>query len=243
MTMLYRSTDRLCRRGAPMKNLAHSASFESLDKDAPSKPGTKHLVCLMSVTGRSRKPQQTRIKRQSKPSQSGRSRIACISRAMGIASLRWCWLNQTRPLELISPVNWSPQERPERVQKLPFQEAVAVIRQEPRPCGSPRERPQSALDTSGRRSLVCRWLGRGNSKGRVERETGLDRGTRLVRSTNLRKGDGQGKMSKREISVRFDRPQATIGILAAVWNGALRPDKIIAAASLGSPLRKYRSFP
>src|ERR1700733_10085992 len=25
-----------------MKNLAHSASFESFDKDAPSKPGTKH---------------------------------------------------------------------------------------------------------------------------------------------------------------------------------------------------------
>jgi hypothetical protein len=26
-----------------MKNLAHSASLESLDKDAPSKAGTKHL--------------------------------------------------------------------------------------------------------------------------------------------------------------------------------------------------------
>ena len=26
-----------------MKNLAHSASFQSFDKDAPSKPGTKHL--------------------------------------------------------------------------------------------------------------------------------------------------------------------------------------------------------
>jgi hypothetical protein len=43
MTMLYRSTDRRCRRGAPMKNLAHSASFESLDKNAPLKSGTKHL--------------------------------------------------------------------------------------------------------------------------------------------------------------------------------------------------------
>jgi hypothetical protein len=42
LTMLYRSTDRLCRRGAPVKNLSHSASFESLDKDAPSKPATKH---------------------------------------------------------------------------------------------------------------------------------------------------------------------------------------------------------
>ena len=43
LTMLYRSTDRLCRCGAPMKNLTHSASFESLDKNAPSKPGIKHL--------------------------------------------------------------------------------------------------------------------------------------------------------------------------------------------------------
>src|ERR1700683_1061005 len=41
--MLYRSTDRLCRCGAPMKNLSHSASFESLDKNAPLKSGTKHL--------------------------------------------------------------------------------------------------------------------------------------------------------------------------------------------------------
>ena len=43
MTMLYRSTDRRCRRGAPMVNLAHSASFHSQDKIAPSNPGTKHL--------------------------------------------------------------------------------------------------------------------------------------------------------------------------------------------------------
>jgi hypothetical protein len=43
LTMLYRSTDRLCRCGAPMKNLAHSASFESLDKNAPSNAGTKQL--------------------------------------------------------------------------------------------------------------------------------------------------------------------------------------------------------
>lgn len=41
--MLYRSTDRLCRRGAPMENLTHSASFQSAEKIAPSKPGIKHL--------------------------------------------------------------------------------------------------------------------------------------------------------------------------------------------------------
>ncbi|MER8898431.1 hypothetical protein, partial [Mesorhizobium sp. M0676] len=34
---------RLCRRGAPMKNLAHSASFDSDEKYAPSKLGIKHL--------------------------------------------------------------------------------------------------------------------------------------------------------------------------------------------------------
>ena len=49
MTMLYRSTDRLCRCGASMKNLAHSASFESLDTNAPSKVGTKHLGPFMSL--------------------------------------------------------------------------------------------------------------------------------------------------------------------------------------------------
>ena len=44
LTMLYRSTDRLCRCGAPVKNLAHSASFHSMEKNAPSNAGTKHLV-------------------------------------------------------------------------------------------------------------------------------------------------------------------------------------------------------
>src|SRR3712207_4372182 len=41
--MLYRSTDRRRRAGAPMENLAHSASFHSNEKSAPSKPGTKQL--------------------------------------------------------------------------------------------------------------------------------------------------------------------------------------------------------
>src|SRR3954453_20497248 len=44
LTMLYRSTDRLRRRGASMKNLAHSASFHSTEKIAPSKAGIKHLM-------------------------------------------------------------------------------------------------------------------------------------------------------------------------------------------------------
>lgn len=44
--MLYRSTDRLCRCGAPMKNLAHSASFASDDNNAPLKSGIKHLGVL-----------------------------------------------------------------------------------------------------------------------------------------------------------------------------------------------------
>ena len=33
--------------------------------------------------------------------------------------------------------------------------------------------------------------GAGDGEGRVERETGLDRGTRLVKSTKLREGGGQ----------------------------------------------------
>jgi Protein of unknown function (DUF2380) len=39
--MLYRSTDRICRCGAPVKNVSHSASFQSFDKNAPLKSGTK----------------------------------------------------------------------------------------------------------------------------------------------------------------------------------------------------------
>jgi hypothetical protein len=54
MTMLYRSTDRLTRRGARMQNLAHSASFESPNKDAPSKAGTKHLGSLVDMQRRGR---------------------------------------------------------------------------------------------------------------------------------------------------------------------------------------------
>jgi hypothetical protein len=43
LTMLYRSTDRLCRAGASMQNLSHSASFHAEENNAPSKPETKHL--------------------------------------------------------------------------------------------------------------------------------------------------------------------------------------------------------
>src|SRR5215212_3514608 len=43
LTMLDRATHRRCRAGAPMKNLAHSASLHSGEKNAPSNPGTKHL--------------------------------------------------------------------------------------------------------------------------------------------------------------------------------------------------------
>src|SRR5215212_12202789 len=43
LTMLDRSTHCRRRAGAPMKNLAHSASFHSREKSAPPKPGTKQL--------------------------------------------------------------------------------------------------------------------------------------------------------------------------------------------------------
>jgi len=46
---LYRSTDRLCRCGAAVKNLAHSASFHSLENNAPSNPGIKHLAAASAA--------------------------------------------------------------------------------------------------------------------------------------------------------------------------------------------------
>jgi hypothetical protein len=58
LTMLYRSTDRRCRCGAPMKNLAHSASLESLDKNAPSKTGTKQMACMPLAQGAERQAPQ-----------------------------------------------------------------------------------------------------------------------------------------------------------------------------------------
>jgi hypothetical protein len=45
--MLYRSTDRLCRCGAPVQYLSHSASFHSLEKYAPPNAGTKQLNDLL----------------------------------------------------------------------------------------------------------------------------------------------------------------------------------------------------
>ncbi len=44
LTILYCSTDRLCRCGASVKNLSHSASCHCLENNAPSNPGIKHLV-------------------------------------------------------------------------------------------------------------------------------------------------------------------------------------------------------
>jgi hypothetical protein len=44
LTMLYRSTDRLCRCGAAVENLAHSASLHAGENGAPSKLGIKHLA-------------------------------------------------------------------------------------------------------------------------------------------------------------------------------------------------------
>ena len=51
-TMLYRSTDCRRRCGAAMVNLAHSASFHSREKTAPSKPGTKHIEWMSQACGR-----------------------------------------------------------------------------------------------------------------------------------------------------------------------------------------------
>ena len=48
--------------------------------------------------------------------------------------------------------------------------------------------------------------GAGDGVGRVERETGPDCGTRLVKSTKLREGGGQLEICWRVISVGLDRP-------------------------------------
>jgi hypothetical protein len=49
-------------------------------------------------------------------------------------------------------------------------------------------------------------VGAGNGEGRVERETGPDRGIRLVQSTNQCEGGGQLKVCRWKISVDLDRP-------------------------------------
>src|SRR5580704_5392556 len=49
LTMLYRSTDRLCRCGAAVENLAHSASLHAGENGAPSKLGIKHLVSMDAI--------------------------------------------------------------------------------------------------------------------------------------------------------------------------------------------------
>jgi hypothetical protein len=50
--MLYRSTERLCRCGAAVKNLSHSASLKFPGKGAPSNPGIKHLGGRSPRSGR-----------------------------------------------------------------------------------------------------------------------------------------------------------------------------------------------
>jgi hypothetical protein len=69
---------------------------------------------------------------------------------------------------------------------------------------------ESGLDLGEIRWVVAHrrpgGAGAGESEGRVEREAGLDGGTRLVQSTKLREGDAQHKMWKRIISVGLDRP-------------------------------------
>src|SRR5215217_5356887 len=51
LTMLDRATDRRSRAGAPMQNLAHSASLHSAEKSAPSNPGTKHVGATLTISG------------------------------------------------------------------------------------------------------------------------------------------------------------------------------------------------
>src|SRR5436853_3587571 len=51
LTILYCSTDCLCRCGAAVKNLSHSASFHSLENNASSNPGITQLLRFHSKVG------------------------------------------------------------------------------------------------------------------------------------------------------------------------------------------------
>ena len=64
--------------------------------------------------------------------------------------------------------------------------------------------------------------GAGDGEGRVERETGLDCGTRLVKSTKQREGGGQRKYASRIISIGLDRPPKARGRLLVTAEVELR---------------------
>jgi hypothetical protein len=51
LTMVYRSTDRLCRRGAPVQNLAHSASLHSGEIMHHQSPGS-NTTAISEFDGR-----------------------------------------------------------------------------------------------------------------------------------------------------------------------------------------------
>lgn len=50
--MLYRSARRLCRAGAPVEYLGHSASFHSIEKIAPLNPGIKDLGVFVGLAAK-----------------------------------------------------------------------------------------------------------------------------------------------------------------------------------------------
>ncbi len=81
LTMLYRSTDCLRRCGAPMENLAHSASFHSREKTAPSKPGAVDAVELSYFDQRRAAPTPP-VDQPSLPANSELSRASAMGPSM-----------------------------------------------------------------------------------------------------------------------------------------------------------------
>ena len=71
-------------------------------------------------------------------------------------------------------------------------QATVILLASP-PSACLRKSAPARPDTSGRRSSPSKQRGRGRWRRSLERETGLDRGTRLVDSTELREGGGQRK--------------------------------------------------
>ena len=61
-----------------------------------------------------------------------------------------------------------------------------------------------------------------DGEGRVERETGLDCGMRIVKSTKLREGGGRQEIRCRIISVGLDRPSEPCGRLLITAENELR---------------------
>ena len=74
LTMLYRSTDRLCRAGAPVKYLAHNSSRSQIAESVPLYSGTIQLAFVLMDCRPSRRGVGRNLRKRSrKPARRGQS--------------------------------------------------------------------------------------------------------------------------------------------------------------------------